>query len=834
MKCIALSLLSLLCLCALITDVDNQNVVGAIRSIFFSLNKFGLLSFVTNPDLIENFNNSQGPTAFLYRQLLTQIPQFVSNTLRDCLQTEVDAMTPKEQLFSQFPLLVRNETGSFVISSRKRARLADTGDGCPGISSLFPADSCLGRPTYASDPGANVAKTNLIFVDQNRTDHVISYDSFVMKPRVREKAITRFFKRDQQILILIHGWTDRYYRDGWIWSVKEFVLDTAKPKPNILIVDWRQWSQSLAITRVKMNVLNVADQLATVLHLLTQEKYYDNSKPFSSFDVTIYGHSYGGPVAGRGAARFSALAPLTKGMAAKQVNNVQSPAEEKMVHQQIYFILALDPSDQCFGRGSSDEIDDNATSTGQEFGSLLDSTSARLVKVIHTDSNAFGAYSRLGTVDIYLNQGSGQPDCPVDVSSATNVDSLYTLACSHYRATRIMTQPYYNQSGGTCEPVAFRCSSFDDFLSGSCTCLFTDRSDSTTLILGSPGQCRQTAANPYEEKPNVIDFFGAYEYPNHFFSKAYDNRDSWYLIMGSEPPYCLGTFLYSLRASEIPNNVISTIQIDDNPIVSIDFSSNKQGILTMAPDKIGRFDHITLSYSDIPGELLGKQRRFRFQAITLFYLSKYDYCYRKNYTRMYCAYTGEFRNITRDAHADVTPIEEKFPGAARTIDVKFTNDRCLDIIDHCSDELEEHGTLERGSPCEAFVIGYLKDYLLAFLDKFCNGDDTKCSQFLACLYYRRSKTFYPGLEKGFYSDILGYIKDQNYTGIAYTLVGNHSLEETHNVVVLEEGEVKNEIKVTVDACTEARKEVATVYDENYAYEQCEIKLLDERQEQNNE
>ncbi|KAI1308982.1 Inactive pancreatic lipase-related protein 1 [Halotydeus destructor] len=696
-----LTALSLLCFVALIAKVDNQNVVGAITDIIYSLEKFGLFSFVTNPSLVENYNNSRGAVAFLYRQLLTQIPAFVSNTLRDCLETEVEALTPEEKLYS-----------------------------------------CLGKPTYSSNPGAEAKKTSLIFVDKKGKDHIMRYDDFVLNDTSRERAIKRYIRPKRQLIILIHGWTDHYYRDGWIWSLKEFILKNAdaESRPNMLIIDWRQWSQSLAITKVKMNVFNVADQLATVLYMLTHKEYIDPEYRISPRKIQVYGHSYGGPIAGKGASRFLKSEPT----------------------RPIYRIIALDPSDQCFGRGSFDEIDVVPVSPDQDFGTLLDPSTAYQVKVIHTDSNAFGSYQRLGSVDIYINQGSGQPDCPVDLSSVTNVDSLFIVACSHYRATRIMTQAYYEQDGGKCEPVAFRCSSFDDFNSGVCTCLFTDRTDSTTLLIGSTGRCRQLAANPYEINANGRTIH-AEESPNHFHTDWYDSRDSWYLIMGAEPPYCVGTFLYSLRSAEIPNNVIVSLRIDENPEIPLDLSSRKQAVFAMSPDTVGHFNKLTLSYTDLPGALLGNQRKFNFQTLSLFYLSHTNYWF-------YCAYTNEF-NDTATNHPQ-TNIIENIPGGATTTEVKFTTGRCLRIINYCSQPDKKNSLADHADgPCKAFVVGFLKDFLLAILDKRCAANNQLCAALLACFYSVRFEQLFAGYNVDL-SQILAAMKVGDYHAILSIFILN--------------------------------------------------------------
>ncbi|KAI1285072.1 Lipase member H [Halotydeus destructor] len=705
--------------------------------ILVALHKIGIISFVLDNDLIQNQNNSQGPVAFVYRQLLTQIPAFVSNTLRDCMETEIQNFTGETA--NTIPRIERDKDVT-VIRFQHKSRFFDDGEACPGISAIFPKDSCLGRPTVSTDPAAEPKKTTFIFFDKNGTEARMKYDDFLLKNKTRRRLLKNFFDPKAETNILIHGWTDYYYRDGWMWSLKEFLLKSPS-KPNIMIVDWSQWSQSLAITKVKMNSGIVSDQLASVMYVLTHEPYSKKDMLLDSRKIYFFTHSYGGPIAGRACEFF-------KGLTNDETN--------------VAGILALDPSDQCFGRGSF--VTDDPTSANHVYSSLLDASSADDVKVIHTDNNAFGAYWRLGSVDIYVNQGSGQPDCPADLSSLTNVDLLYTLACSHYRATRILTQPYYEQDGGKCQPVAFRCASFDDFVSGVCACLFTDRSAASSLLIGSSGRCRQLAAHRYETTRDGT-FESEYEAkPNLLYSRARDTRDSWYILMGSEPPYCLGTFFYSLQSSEIPNNVISSLTIDDNPSFEFDASSNRQGILFLAPEKVGIFKQIILSYEDVPGELLGEQRKFGFHTLSMYYMSHYDYCTRNKYSGVYCAYNGEFGDRSR-----ATKLDDCFP---KTRPSWFIHNR--DKIHNRSlsgdyQELQEN--FEKSSySCVAFVTGFLKDYLLAIQDQFCADDDEVCVQFLECLYaVRRNSDQYSDDEK-YYKDILDKLYVFDFKGYLYNLI----------------------------------------------------------------
>ncbi|KAI1309031.1 Phospholipase A1 member A [Halotydeus destructor] len=676
---------------------------------------------------------------------------------------------------------MNRSTNKIELTNNRLTRLSDLGDGCPGISTIFPADSCLGKPTFSSNPEVMANKTSLIFVDKDGNDHLIRYDDFVTSKDIRRKALQQFFYADREVNVLIHGWTDHYYRDGWVWSFKDFILKYANPKSNILIIDWRQWSQSLVITKVKMNVLTVADQLTSVLYMLTNTPYAIKTRKYTASQIYIYGHSYGGHIAGRAAQTYSSFTNGSK----------------------IAGLLALDPSDQCFGRGSFESLDGRQVDS-QEFSEFLDASAASYVKVIHTDSNAFGAYWRLGSVDVYINQGSGQPDCPVDISSLNNVDALFSIACSHYRATRIMTQAYYNQTNGNCQPVAFRCSSFDDFLGGVCACLFTDRNDGTSLLVGSSGRCRQLASNRYQTSPDgslLIELTGK---QNFVFSKTRDTRDSWYLIMGSEPPYCLGTFLYSIRSSEIPNNVITHLMIDNNTAIEIDVSSRRQGVITIPAEKVGPFKELTISYIDLPGELLGQQRKFHFQTLSLFYMSHVDYCVRSRYTRVYCSYNGDFR-ISDQPYPNFVSEKGGVPGAAQETEVKFTKERCLDIVNYCLDSTNRTSSLGafNDSSCVAFIFDFLKDYILALYDQSCATDDRRCARLLECLYGLRYGYDPVDNMGSFYTEILENIRARDNKLLLHTLF----------------------IGINTTACIDIYRQLRQL-EQQHDDEECQIRLFD--------
>ncbi|KAI1309026.1 Acyl-CoA Delta(11) desaturase [Halotydeus destructor] len=709
-------ILQLLSLCALIGCVSNQNIVGALGSIVTALKQFGILSFVEHPDLLLNYNNLEGPRAFVFNQILSQIPQFLNNTLRDCLDTAVSSVpfSGEKRTITYSRLIPKGK--AYEVKNDVPLIVDRDKDGCPGITRIFSKHGCLGDPTFPSDP-SKADSTKLFFIDKNGKDLQVSYVDFVKDKELRTSVIERSFDARRTTNILIHGWTDFYYRDGWMWSFKEFILKTAKPRPNMLIIDWRQWSQSFAISKIKMN--SMTGKVSKAFRL----------KPST---IYIYGHSYGGQIAGYGAGKFKSL----------MQNANRRPGEK-----QIASIVALDPSDQCFGRGSFQNAEPVLGTKA-----YLDASAAHEVKVIHTDANAFGAYERLGDVDIYVNQGSGQPDCPVDASGLDNVDAFaYLLACSHYRATRILTQAYYSQDGGNCQPVAFRCSSFDDFLNGICACLFTDRNDATSLVIGSSGSCRQQASQRYELWPDG-DRYNFGSKLDFSYSVSHITRDSWFLTMSSEPPYCL-------RSSEIPNNVEISLRLDGiKPDGFQDLSSKKQGVITLNPKDVGMYKKVSLTFVDEPGLVLGSQRKFKFQTISLFYMSHIDYCARSQYSKVYCAYNGDF--------GDTSTSPPDFIPESPINTVQFTNDRCLDIIEYC---VRDEKTSSQASldDCKAFIVLFLKDFLLSMHDQSCTKNETLCAQVVACLYETAEYRITAGAK---HATLLKLLSDFNFDELAKYLL----------------------------------------------------------------
>ncbi|ESO92411.1 hypothetical protein LOTGIDRAFT_216933 [Lottia gigantea] len=91
----------------------------------------------------------------------------------------------------------------------------------------------------------------------------------------------------------------------------------------------------------------------------------------------------------------------------------------------------------------------------------LDPSDAIFVDCIHSDGLPIydlGTPHAWGDIDFYPNGASDQPGCPKPVSD---------VSCSHHRAISYFLETL--QQNQTCQFQAYPCSTFKDYLKGSCT-----------------------------------------------------------------------------------------------------------------------------------------------------------------------------------------------------------------------------------------------------------------------------------------------------------------------------------------------------------------------------
>ncbi|KAG8039694.1 hypothetical protein G9C98_000423 [Cotesia typhae] len=88
----------------------------------------------------------------------------------------------------------------------------------------------------------------------------------------------------------------------------------------------------------------------------------------------------------------------------------------------------------------------------------LDSTDAKLVDVIHTDSLRIvrlGIYQPCGHLDFYPNDGDDQPGCS---------ELFFGEVCDHTRAIKLFTESINSK----CQFIAHKCPRYEDFIGGKC------------------------------------------------------------------------------------------------------------------------------------------------------------------------------------------------------------------------------------------------------------------------------------------------------------------------------------------------------------------------------
>ncbi|XP_029055717.2 phospholipase A1 VesT1.02-like [Osmia bicornis bicornis] len=200
--------------------------------------------------------------------------------------------------------------------------------------------------------------------------------------------------------IVTHGWQNTY-RSKACTLIRDAFLRNGDY--NVIVVDWG----SITIFEyvwTSQQVVKVAQFVASMIDFLAS-RGMDLSK------TTVIGHSLGAHVAG-----------LSSYYAKRKVNCV----------------VALDPAGPNFH--------------GVGKGQTVSQGDAAYVQVIHT-SYLVGTNNHLGDADFYVNGGSAQIGCGVDIGEA----------CSHLRAYE-----YYAESINSNNFVARSCSSFDDYKSGKC------------------------------------------------------------------------------------------------------------------------------------------------------------------------------------------------------------------------------------------------------------------------------------------------------------------------------------------------------------------------------
>uniref|UniRef100_A0A8C5EC93 Lipase member H-like n=2 Tax=Gouania willdenowi TaxID=441366 RepID=A0A8C5EC93_GOUWI len=217
------------------------------------------------------------------------------------------------------------------------------------------------------------------------------------------------FNLSRPTIFIIHGYRPTGSPPAWVHLLTEVLL--SRVDSNVIVVDWNYGAANLNYFKAVENTRKAAENLTGFIQMLK-----DSGVSLSS--IHMIGISLGAHIAGFVGAKFNAA---------------------------IGRITALDPAGPEF--------------TGKPPEKRLDPSDAQFVDVLHTDIDALGFREPLGHIDFYANGGTDQPGCPKTIFSGISY-----LKCDHQRSVLLFSDSV-NQK---CPFRAFPCTSYKDFLDGSC------------------------------------------------------------------------------------------------------------------------------------------------------------------------------------------------------------------------------------------------------------------------------------------------------------------------------------------------------------------------------
>ncbi|XP_060529296.1 pancreatic triacylglycerol lipase-like [Cylas formicarius] len=234
--------------------------------------------------------------------------------------------------------------------------------------------------------------------------------------------------------LLIHGYMSKWNEKGAV-RVADAYLKLYDC--NVILMDWRMGARGPQYTAAAANTEVVGRELGTLL-LTMVEKGLDPA------NIHLIGFSLGAHVAGTASETLKSNGHL------------------------VGRITGLDAASPLF---RNDHF--------REKHKKLDSSDAKYVDIIHTDSSpfvtdGFGIWEPIGHVDFFPNGGQEQPGCRDPRSSIVVTHLEGTLnretACSHVRAFRLFTETLLNKANNQkCRFIAFSCpGGLQSFNKGRC------------------------------------------------------------------------------------------------------------------------------------------------------------------------------------------------------------------------------------------------------------------------------------------------------------------------------------------------------------------------------
>nr|CAD7403055.1 unnamed protein product [Timema cristinae] len=186
----------------------------------------------------------------------------------------------------------------------------------------------------------------------------------------------------------------------------------SKSDCNVIIVDWHSLAQSMLYPESKADTEIVGERTAELLDNLA-----DNGLDLSR--VNCVGHSLGGQTVGI--------------------------VGDRVTKSRVGMLTGLDPAGPMY--------DHNSTPNKNK----LDSEDGTFVLAVHTNAKRLGSREMLGTVDVWVNDGTSQPGC-------SDIKERATGLCSHQRAIDIWVESII----GVQPFVGWQCDSWSTFEDGEC------------------------------------------------------------------------------------------------------------------------------------------------------------------------------------------------------------------------------------------------------------------------------------------------------------------------------------------------------------------------------
>ncbi|CAG9113517.1 unnamed protein product [Plutella xylostella] len=217
------------------------------------------------------------------------------------------------------------------------------------------------------------------------------------------------FDKENDVKVITHGWMSGGSTE-WLKQMKDAYLRTTSS--NVIVVDWGEYAKNVIYPVPAKKTNKVGMEIAKLLDALSQSYGVNGSR------IHLIGHSLGAQVMGY-AGEYSS--------------------------NRVSRITGLDPARPLF------ELPEMGASR------RLDPSDAEFVDIIHTCAGVYGYLMSHGHADFYPNDGRpSQPGCE---------GIQYIIeACSHGRSVQ-----YYIESIGSSNGfVSTQCSSYDDYIDGSC------------------------------------------------------------------------------------------------------------------------------------------------------------------------------------------------------------------------------------------------------------------------------------------------------------------------------------------------------------------------------